>query len=246
MVTSVLILEGNSDALLKVGRSAALSFVRTFLAISPTTQLRIASPYSGSLPADVFSDVDGVIFTGSATPWAVDGPEADPQRAAMEDAFGAGLPVWGSCNGMQLAAVVLGGEVGASEHGLELGIAKEVVKTKAGECHAMMRDRNPSFSAPTAHRDVVTTLPTNAVVTAQNAHCPIQAFSYDHDGVDFWGTQYHPELNLADIAEYIQSPGIFHHQMLVDDLELPEMDQRVAHRARELTNWLIHLEQRSR
>lgn len=259
MPRTVLILEGNSDDLLAAGRSASVSFVRTFLAIAPTTQLRIAAPYSESLDADVFDGIDGVIFTGSATPWAVDAPDAEPQRCVMENAFAAGLPVWGSCNGMQLAAVVLGGEVGENDLGVEVGVAEKVVMTQAGESHPMMRDRNPIFTAPTAHRDIVTTLPDHAVVTAQNAHSPIQGFSYDRDGIDFWGTQYHPELNLADVADYIRSPGIFHHKMdLVDDLERAEADAaaaarlettpedlQVAQRACELRNWLAHLPKRS-
>ena len=257
-MTHILILEGNTPEIIAAGDAASAGFVRTLLALDPAVFLRIASPYAAPIERSLFDGIDGVIFTGSATLWATDAPEVQPHRDAMELAFEEALPVWGSCNGMQLAAVVLGGSIGASPAGLEVGFARGVVPTEAGKAHPMLNGRSESFSAPTVHRDEVQLLPDGAVVLATNEHCQVQAMAVQHDGIDFWGTQYHPELSAKDIASYVRAPGIFEsHMFLADDLEAASTDDSAAarvgttvaemavgNRARELDNWLDHIRKR--
>jgi len=96
-------------------------------------------------------------------------------------------------------------------------------------------------------------------VVATNAHSAVQAMVYERDGVDFWGTQYHPELTARDVAVlYLRVPGIFHgHIAMAEDLEAADNDDAVAarlgtsvaalsveNRARELVNWLGHVDRR--
>lgn len=256
-MTTILIVEGNTPGLLAAGISGAASFLSTMLAIDSTLEMRVASPYATALDQDQFEQVDGVVFTGSGEYWAADSPEARPQRAAMEASFERGLPVWGSCNGMQLATVVLGGQVGASPLGLEVGLAQ--VTRSADSHHPMMHRRPQVFVVPTVHRDEVTRLPIGAEVASYNRHCKVQGFAYGQGGVDFWGTQYHPELSARDIADCVRTPGIFSHkQALVADLASADTDADAAKRlgaspvdltiqsrACELINWTTHVHQKA-
>lgn len=255
-MTTVLILEGNTADIIATGDAGSAGFVRTILALAPATELRIAAPYVSPISRSMFSGIDGVVFTGSGTAWSTNAPEAAPQLAAMELAFECELPVWGSCNGLQLAAIVLGGEVGANPSGLEVGFAQEITATVDGEDHPMMAGRRGVFTAPTVHRDHILVAPDGATVLAANGHSPVQAMVFDRDGIDFWGTQYHPELSARDIANYVRTPGIFaEHILMANDLEVATEDDAAAqrlgtsvaelhveNRASEIANWLTHIE----
>lgn len=256
--TTILIFEGNTPATHAAGNVAAAGFVSTLMALAPGLVLKIASPYAGPVDADLVARADGFVFTGSGEAWATDAPEAAPQRAAMEQAFATGRPVWGSCNGLQLAAVVLGGAVGASPNGVEIGMARDGRLTDQGRDHRMMAGRADGFAVPCIHRDEVQRLPDGAVLLAGNAHSPVQAMAYDQGGVDYWGTQYHPELSPADIATYVRTSGVLQgSEQLATDLERAHHDGAAAGRigarpadlpvpvrARELANWLAHVAER--
>lgn len=259
-MTTILILEGNTPRANAAGNVASASFTATLLGLDPDLHLRLAAPYAGRLNPGLFDQADGVVFTGSGEAWATNAPEAAPQRAAMQAAFATGLPVWGSCNGLQLAAVVLGGAVGASPKGSEIGMARDTRLTNAGRAHPMMAGRADGFAVPCIHRDEVQRLPEGAVLLAGNAHSPVQAMAYQTGGVDFWGTQYHPELKPSDIAGYVRTRGIHAGaDSLADDLDRAERDPAaaarigaapedlpLAARARELANWLAHVHVRLR
>lgn len=171
--------------------------------------------------------------------------------------FDRGLPVWGSCNGMQLAAVLLGGTVRASPNGRETGFARSVVLTERGQGHPMMTGRETGYSVPCTHRDEVGTLPEGAELVAGNAHSRVQAFAYAKNGVDFWGAQYHPEFSAAFVAGLVahRSDGSAETQGLIDDLSRADTDPdtarrlggraedlRLVLRATELRNWLAHVD----
>ncbi|MDK3017355.1 type 1 glutamine amidotransferase [Pseudodonghicola flavimaris] len=262
-MTTLLILEGNMPATKAAGNVATSGFVTTLLGLAPDLHLRIASPYAGPVDPDLFAAVDGVVFTGSGEDWSPHAPEAAPQRRAMEAAFAAGRPVWGSCNGMQLAVVVLGGLVAASPNGVEVGMARDTRPTGAGRDHPMMAGRGSGFAAPCIHRDEVRRLPEGAEHIACNAHSPVQAMAYRRGGVDVWGTQYHPELRPADIATYVRTSGLHRGPAaqlgnLAEDLERAHHDPaaatrigasseelRLETRARELANWIAHVRARA-
>jgi GMP synthase (glutamine-hydrolysing) len=229
-MTTILIVEGNTPALVSRGRSGARGFVDTLAALRPDVTTRIAAPYAMPLSLTELEGVDAVIFTGAGVPWSVDAPEAAPQRAAFEVVLNAGLLVWGSCNGMQLAAVVLGGAVGASDNGLEVGMARDIWLTGAGQYHPMMAGRLSGFAAPCVHRDEVTALPGGMVLLAGNDHSSVQAVAHEVGGVRFWGTQYHPELGPAGIATYLRDEaGIFaEHAPLAEVLMACDADPSLA------------------
>ncbi|MEQ9694483.1 type 1 glutamine amidotransferase [Shimia sp. SDUM112013] len=254
-MTTILIIESNTPDLLAIGKSAAASFVRTFQGIAPEVTLKIACPYAAPLNDDVFDGVDGVVFSGSGVMWSTADAQAAPLRAEMERAFERGRPVWGSCNGMQLAAVVLGGGVGESPNGFEIGAARDTRLSPDGAAHPMMAGRKDGFAVPCIHRDEVQALPEGAVLIAGNAHSPVQAMAYEVGGVDFWGTQYHPEMSMADVAASTGGRSLFDGARdLTDDLARADKDPNAAfrlgtsvealalqERARELVNWLAHV-----
>lgn len=257
-MATILIVESNSPEIVANGHAASVGFVRFVLATVPANQLRIAAPYSGQINESSFEGVDGVVFTGSSVAWSTDAPEAQPLRDALCTAFDTGLPCWGSCNGLQLASVVLGGSVGASPNGMEVGVAQDLTLTDAGATHLMMLGRTNGYSVPCIHRDEVQQLPEGAILLAGNTHSPVQAMAFEKGGVDFWGTQYHPELTTRDIARGIRRNGIFEGQAsAADDLDRAEAveqsakrlgssveDLKFSNRARELINWLDHVSAR--
>ena len=99
-MTCLLIIEANTPDMVARGRRGAEGFEQAFQHLAPDVDVRLINPYAGALNADDFAGVDGVVFTGSDVAWSTDSPEAACQRAAMDLAFDAGLPSWGSCNGM--------------------------------------------------------------------------------------------------------------------------------------------------
>ncbi|MEL7099793.1 MAG: type 1 glutamine amidotransferase [Pseudomonadota bacterium] len=252
----ILIVEGNSPERVAAGKTGADAFLRTFKALGVTDEMRVVQPDTTPLNVSDFEGARGAVFTGAGNDWATDAPEAAAQRAAMEEALEAGIPIWGSCNGLNLAACVLGGTVGACAAGMEVGLAQDLALTDAGAAHPMMAGRQPGFAVPCIHRDGVMNLPAGAEVLAGNAHHPVQAMVYEANGARVWGTQYHPELSLADIAVYVQDRGglfeAYGHQAA--DMEAAETDdaaasrlsttraaQAVSTRALELRNWLAIL-----
>jgi GMP synthase (glutamine-hydrolysing) len=162
----------------------------------------VCAPYDGAALPDLGA-FDGVAFTGSGVDWNTQDARAEPLAAAMRAVFASGLPCFGSCNGMQLAASLLGGRCEASPNGMEQGLAREITLTEAGEAHPMMAGRQDGYAACCIHRDEVTRLPEGAVLLATNAHSPVQAFACERNGVRFWGTQYHPEMSLPFIASLL-------------------------------------------
>ena len=148
---------------------------------------------------------DGVVFTGAGVHWSADDALAKPARDIMEQAFALGKPVFGSCYGLQLGAVVLGGRVGANPNGPELAIARQIELRDAGRTHPLYAGKPEQFDALCMHRDDVLEAGSALTVLSHNSHCGIQAVvSADASTPEFWGVQYHPELRFSDIARYIK------------------------------------------
>jgi len=248
-MTTVLVVESNPS---NYPQDAHL-FQAALAWIDPRIETRVARPLEHRLAADTLDGVDGVIFTGSAVDWGVDDPRGAPLWAAMETVFARGLPTYGSCNGMQLAASVLGGSSEASPNGRERGLAVGITLTRAGLAHPFLAGRRQRFSVPCIHSHEVTALPEGAIPLAGNAHSPVQAFAYDEGGVSFWGVQYHPEVSPAHMAGVLVHAGETD-AALIADLEVAETDAGAAirlggapedlapaTRLTELRNWLRHI-----
>lgn len=156
-------------------------------------------------PGTAIADFDGVMIPGS--PLHIYDPTAAVTRQIefARAAFAAGVPVWGSCWGLQLATAALGGSVRRNLRGRELPIARAITLKEAGGRHPLLASRPPVFDALCSHLDEIETLPPNARVLAANAVCAIQAIEAETAWRgSFHGTQYHPEHTLVVSAALIE------------------------------------------
>src|SRR5579864_1501147 len=151
------------------------------------------------------TDFDGVMFPGS--PLHIYDPTTCVTRQIefARAAFAAGVPVWGSCWGLQLATVALGGSVRRNPRGRELPIARAITITEGGRAHPLLGSRPAVFDALCSHLDEIETLPPDSEVLAANEISAVQAMAArtPHGG-SFFGTQYHPEHTLAVSAALIE------------------------------------------
>ncbi|MBV9828484.1 MAG: type 1 glutamine amidotransferase [Alphaproteobacteria bacterium] len=151
------------------------------------------------------ADFDGVMFTGSPLHIYDRTPAVTGQIDFARAVFGAGVPAWGSCWGLQLATVALGGSVRKNPRGRELAIARAITATEAGRAHSLLTARPAVFDALCSHIDEVEAVPPNSVVLAANAVSSVQAMATAiPGGGSFVGTQYHPEHTLAVSAALIE------------------------------------------
>ena len=92
------------------------------------------------LPGGVsLGDFDGLMFSGSPLHIYDETPEVTRQIDFARAAFTAGLPVWASCWGLQLATVALGGTVRRNPRGRELGVARAITATAARSIPVVVR-----------------------------------------------------------------------------------------------------------
>ena len=226
-MTKILIIESDPPELKKNNtnlgmRGNAESYGDALIACQADINIQIAAPYSPDFKLDSLQldDIDGVVFTGSSVDWSVNNKKAKPLRQSMEKVLAVQKPILGSCNGMQLACVVLGGRVHESINGMELGVARDIQLTEHGSQHAFHKGRSKIFSCLCIHRDEVVELPSGAELTASNQHSEVQAMVYEQSGQSIWGIQYHPEGTLRQFADIVDSPdGFFSSSTtLVDDL----------------------------
>ena len=199
----VLVVEGNPPELAlackrSTGGTPAERYADALREVEATLEFGFASPYFSDhdLSAIDFSAYDGMAITGSGVEWSAADDRAAPFWRICEAAFASGTPVLGSCWGMQVGAVVLGGTAEAGPNGVEPGFARAIRPTD----HPMHAGRRDSFDVIAMHRDDVTKAPEGAVVTATNDHTAIQAFAYEKADADLWAVQYHPECTVADVG----------------------------------------------
>ncbi len=243
-MVDILVVDSNPAALnaqIQAAGSLPLGqgYRKAVLTCDAGADVAICAPYDGqALPQ--LSRFDGVIFSGSNVEWVASDPRAAVLAQALRDVFAAGLPVFGSCNGMQLAAHVLGGACGPSLNGREDGLAEAI--TVAAPAHPMMAGRTTPFRATCVHRDEVTRLPTGATRLAGNAHTAVQAFAYEANGQRFWGTQYHPEYTLGDVCAVLSAgAGWDADQCAALGHFAADPDLADGARLTELRNWLTSL-----
>jgi GMP synthase (glutamine-hydrolysing) len=209
----LLVAEGNTAAgRRRIAQSAGVTpaegYADVLRAIAPDAVVDVCTPADegAAIPRSLDS-YDGVAITGSMLNIYNRELASLRQIDFVREIFARGIPMFGSCWGLQLAAVAAGGEVELNPKGLEVGFARKIALTEAGRVHPLHRDRAPVFDAPAAHRDVVTRLPQGAVITACNGLTDIQAAEIRMGQGVFWGVQYHPEYSLDDVAAVVRRYG---------------------------------------
>ena len=160
-----------------------------------------------NLPIGGLEGYDGVAITGSALNVCDGGPEITGQIELAREVLKAKTPLFGSCWGLQVVTVAAGGTVRPNPKGREIGIGRRIALTQAGRTHPMYRGKGSVFDAVTVHLDEVEILAPGTTVLAANAQSDVQAAEIVVDGAVAWGTQYHPEFSLGDMAAIVRRYG---------------------------------------
>ena len=160
-----------------------------------------------NLPIGGLEGYDGVAITGSALNVYDGGPEITGQIELAREVLKAKTPLFGSCWGLQVVTVAAGGTVRPNPKGREIGIGRRIALTQAGRTHPMYRGKGSVFDAVTVHLDEVEILAPGTTVLAANAQSDVQAAEIVVDGAVAWGTQYHPEFSLGDMAAIVRRYG---------------------------------------
>lgn len=209
---------------------------------------------------------DGAAITGSALNVYDGGAHIERQIELTRAVFAAGVPLFGSCWGLQVAVCAAGGRVERNPLGREFGFARRIELNAEGRAHPMFTGKPAVFEAITVHRDSIAELPGGSRVLASN-DVGVQAIEISHDKGRCWGVQYHPEYNFAEIAATAlrYAPVLIDEQFVADRAELEAFvadlralmhdprDRRLAwkhglgpalqserSRLAELRNWLQH------
>ncbi len=208
-----LIVEGNTRAARErhaasFGLMPSQSYAAVVQEIEPRAVCDLAFPADegANLPDGAgLTSYDGVFLTGSALNIYDATPEVRRQIELMRAVYASGVPAFGSCWGLQVAAVAAGGEVRRNARGRELGFARNIVPTDEGRRHAMLFGRPVAFDAPAIHLDHIVVPPPDCIVLASNRMSEIQAAEIRLNGGEVWGVQYHPEFSLAEIGTIIDA-----------------------------------------
>jgi GMP synthase (glutamine-hydrolysing) len=206
--------EGRSRMAAQAGETLGEGYANALRSIAPDARIDLCFPADEDpkLPAPLES-YDGIAITGSALNIYHGEVASLRQIEFAREIFARHIPFFGSCWGLQVAAVAAGGEVGRNPKGREVAFARKIMLNEVGRAHPLHRGRNIAFDAPAIHGDEVIRLPPDTTVTAWNALSQVQAAEIRHDGGVFWGVQYHPEFNLRDLAFILRRYG----QTLVDE-----------------------------
>ena len=160
-----------------------------------------------NLPIGGLEGYDGVAITGSALNVYDGGPEVTGQIELAREVLKTKTPLFSSCWGLQVVTVAAGGTVRPNPKGREIGIGRRIALTQAGRTHPMYRGKGSVFDAVAVHLDEVEILAPGTTVLAANAQSDVQAAEIVVDGAVAWGTQYHPEFSLGDMAAIVRRYG---------------------------------------
>ena len=141
--------------------------------------------------AAVAEDSAGVIISGSPRDAWADTPDVLDLLALVERLLAGRCKILGVCFGHQLLGRALGGDVRRNPAGWEVG-SVTLELTPAGLESPLFTGFASHFTAIQSHRDAVLSLPSSAKLLAQDAHTPIQAFSFEERA---FGVQFHPEMD---------------------------------------------------
>lgn len=203
----VLVVDGNvaevrSRQTAAVGYDAGTGYARVLRRLAPELLCDVIYPADANALAPTgasLASYDGVAITGSALNISQGGPPVTRQLDLARAVFDAGVPMFGSCWGLQVAVAAAGGVVRVNPRGREFGFARRVLVSSAGRNHPLFADKPDVFEAPTVHRDDIETLPPGAVPLASN-EMGLQATAFSYRRGTFWGVQYHPEYDYLDVA----------------------------------------------
>lgn len=197
--------------------------------IHAPARFRVRGLFDGALLPAV-SESDGWIITGSPASVNDALPGMRSVRAGIAEVVVGGHPVLGVCFGHQLLAASLGGNVANNPNGWELGLAT-IALTDAGGRSPIFRGLDARFPVYESHREVVTHLPADGQVLAEN-EMGLQAFQL---GDRAFGVQFHPEFTVDIARMYVQLRSGNEMPPLIGGRDHPDNARQV------LTNFIQHI-----
>jgi GMP synthase (glutamine-hydrolysing) len=221
----VMVIDGNTRAdrctiAAGAGATPGEAYADVLRTIVPTVQVDICTPADADAQVPMSLEAyDGVVITGSILHIHKREQASLRQIDLVREIFQRGIPMFGSCWGLQLAAVAAGGDVAPNPRGREVAFARKIMLSDGGRDHPMHLGRPPAFDAPAMHRDEVVRVPDGTLVTAWNTTSMIQAAVIHSAEGEFWGVQYHPEYRLREVAAALRR----HCGGLVDEGFFPDL-----------------------
>jgi GMP synthase (glutamine-hydrolysing) len=228
---SLLLMEGNTASKRKLGaqlgvRSSSEIYALAIRAHYPELVLDVvnAADEDCLIPGDrSLTDYDGLVITGSSLHAYDQDFSVTNQIEMVKQAGAVGLPMFGSCWGLQIAVMAAGGLVEYNPKGREVGFARKILLNDTGVIHPMFRGKPRVFDALCSHYDEVIELPEGATLLASNDHSLVQAAIVPVGQSNVWAVQYHPEFDLQQLvqlytlyADDMVAQGFFADQPLLD------------------------------
>ena len=183
-------------------------------------QIEVFDRLKGTLTANDHIGADMLLLGGSGHYSATD--DADWLYRALDSlslVYDCGKPTFASCWGFQAMARAMGGHVVHDQNRAEVGTHR-LFLTDAGREDPVFGSLSNSFDGQMGHEDSVVELPPNASSVRNRME------AYRFDDRDIYCTQFHPELNAADIVQRIhQYPEYIER---ITGMSLDEFEDTVA------------------
>jgi len=257
-VKRLLVVEGNTaEGIKEIARHGRRALSRNYAEVlnelDKGIDCEIAQPCEDGIHAlpkgTAFADFDGAVWTGSPLHINGDDPAVLNQLRFAELLYASGVPVFGSCWGLQVMTRALGGRIRKNPNGREVGIAQNLQLNEMGRAHPMYADKANSFECFTVHLDEVEEPAPGSIVLARNEMSDVQAASIETSGGRFWGVQYHPEFDNAEmtrifsyLGKLLIDEGTFESLAAADQMRKKIAQAPSAFDRLELRNWLSSLE----
>ena len=253
----LLVVEGNTaEGIMEIARNGRRAHSRNYAELlrdlDESVECEFAQPSEEGIHAlpegTAFADFEGAVLTGSPLHAYADDSAVLNQLRFAELLYASGIPIFGSCWGLQIMTRALGGRIRKNPKGREVGIAKGFCLNEAGRAHPMYVGKTNPFECFTVHLDEVEDLAPGSTILAHNKMSAVQAASIETGGGRFWGVQYHPEFNKAEmtrifniVAKQLVDEGTYENPAAVDQMRKQIAQGPTAFDRIELRNWLSSL-----
>jgi GMP synthase (glutamine-hydrolysing) len=170
----------------------------------PTDRVRVADVFSDEGAPAALPDPDavaGIVVTGSGAMVSHREAWSEATAAWLESVPGSQTPCLGICYGHQLLAHALGGSVGPTPGGREMGTLDVRLESAASADDPLLADLPTTAPLHVTHVESVLELPTGAERLAATELDANHAFRL---GSRIWGIQFHPEFDAGVMRSYIE------------------------------------------
>ena len=166
-------------------------------------RLRVIDLLSETHGHHVLDSADAV-FIGGSGDYSITGQGAwlDRSLELLREVCERSKPTFASCWGFQAMSRALGGRVVRDPTNAEIG-TRDLELTAEGHEDPVFGPLGPSFMAQMGHEDRVDVLPPQATLLASSSLVKNQAFRIE--GKPIYGTQFHPELDKADLLQRVRA-----------------------------------------